>query len=75
MLSENPNALHILEKNPKKIDWNFLSRNPNAIHLLKANPMKIDWDLLSENPSIFEIDTKQTQIYIRKKASNIDYYL
>jgi hypothetical protein len=24
-LSENPNAIHLLEKNPKKIDWRYLS--------------------------------------------------
>ena len=73
--SENPNALHMLEANPNKIDWYSLSYNPNAIHLLKANPMKINWRQLSMNPSIFDIDTKQTQIHLRKKAKNIDYYL
>ena len=41
----------------------------------KANPKKISWYYLSKNPSIFEIDTKQTQIYLRKKAKDIDNYL
>tara|TARA_B110000503_G_scaffold123770_1_gene189656 strand:+ start:103 stop:267 length:165 start_codon:yes stop_codon:yes gene_type:complete len=31
MLSQNnnPNAIHLLEKNIDKIDWEMLSRNPN----------------------------------------------
>jgi hypothetical protein len=33
-LSENPNAIHILEQNLEKIDWARLSLNPNAITLL-----------------------------------------
>ena len=43
LLSQNPNALNLLEANPDKINWEELSRNPNAIHLLEANPHKIDW--------------------------------
>ena len=42
-LSANPNAIHLLEKNPNKINWDLLSRNPNAIHLLEKNPDKINW--------------------------------
>jgi hypothetical protein len=52
-LSGNPNAIHLLEKNPEKIDWYVLSGNPNAIHLLEKNPEKIHWRWLSKNPSIF----------------------
>jgi hypothetical protein len=55
-LSSNPNAIHLLEKNPNKIDWKVLSKNPNAIHLLETNPNKIKWGCLSSNPSIFELD-------------------
>jgi hypothetical protein len=33
-LSENPNAIHLLEKNIHKIIWTYLPANPNAIHLL-----------------------------------------
>jgi hypothetical protein len=40
-LNPNPNAIHLLEPNPEKINWQFLSENPNAIHLLEANPQKI----------------------------------
>ena len=82
-LSLNSNAIHMLEANPEKINWYNLSKNPNAMHMLKMvlqhDPDKplavINWKWLSENPSIFEIDTKQTQIYIRKKAKDIDDYL
>jgi hypothetical protein len=28
-LSTNPNAIHILEKNLDKVDWDWLSYNPN----------------------------------------------
>jgi RimJ/RimL family protein N-acetyltransferase len=52
-LSENPNAIHLLEKNLEKINWSCLSENPNAIHLLEKNSRKIDWHYFSANPSIF----------------------
>ena len=74
-LSFNPNALHMLEANPMKMFWHRLSMNPNALHMLEARPDKINWDFLSQNPSIFEIDTKQTQIYLRKKAKDTYDYL
>jgi hypothetical protein len=35
LLSENPNAINLLEQNPDKIDWFWLCLNPNAIHLLE----------------------------------------
>ena len=38
----NPNAIHLLEKNPDKINWYLLSINPNAMSLLlKSNLRKI----------------------------------
>ena len=46
-ISENPNAIYLLEQNPDKIDWEYLSYNPNAIHILKQNQDKIDWENLS----------------------------
>lgn len=48
-LSENPNAIHLLEANPEKINWYYLSLNPNAIHLLEENVDKIKWKHLSRN--------------------------
>ena len=44
-LSTNPNAIHILEKNPQRIDWIHISANPNAIPILEKYLDKIDWDL------------------------------
>ena len=55
-LSQNPNAIHLLEKNLDKIDWHSLSRNPGAIYLLEKNIDKIYWPYLSSNPSIFIYD-------------------
>jgi hypothetical protein len=34
LLSLNPSAMHLLERNKNKIDWIKLSLNPSAIHLL-----------------------------------------
>jgi len=41
MLSENPNAIELLKKNPENINWSFLSGNINAIELLKENLKKL----------------------------------
>ena len=58
-LSDNPNAIPMLEKNPDKINWYILSENPNAIHLLEKNQNKINWCRLSKNPSIFDVKFEQ----------------
>ena len=52
-LSTNPAAIHILEANPKKINWKYLCLNhaEGALRLLLANPKKINWFNLSSNPS------------------------
>ncbi len=57
-LSSNPNAIYLLEQNPRKIDWMRLSGNPSAIHLLEANPKKIDWMFLSTNSSSIRLFEK-----------------
>jgi hypothetical protein len=54
-LSNNPNAIHLLEQNPDKIVWEWLSLNPNAIHLLEQNPDKINWIELSRNPNAIHL--------------------
>ena len=54
-LSENPNAIRLLEQNIDKIEWCNLSRNPNAIHLLEQNVDKIDWEFLSLNPNAIHL--------------------
>ena len=55
VLSENPNAIHLLEKNLANVDWNWLSYNPNAIHLLEKNLGKVNWFNLSGNPNAIHI--------------------
>jgi hypothetical protein len=32
-LSENPNAIHLLEQNMDNIDWTSLSQNPNIFEI------------------------------------------
>jgi hypothetical protein len=55
----NPAAIHLLEQNPDKIDWEWLSQNPAAIHLiskaLEQNPDKIYWQWLSYNPAAIHL--------------------
>jgi hypothetical protein len=81
-ISKIPHAIHLLEiilqYNPDKINWYNLSRNPNVNivnGLLKNNIDKIIHgpSQFSKNPSIFEIDVKQYNIDVIKKAHNIDY--
>ena len=59
ILSGNPNAIHILEKNLDKVDWWILSSNPNAIHILEKNLDKVEWNCLSRNPNIFKDNKKE----------------
>ena len=77
-LSENPNAIHLLEHthyggNPEKIDWDSLSLNSNAIHLLEhahygGNLEKIDWYALSLNLNIFEYDYQAMKDHMYKSG-------
>ena len=67
MLSLNPNAIHLLERNPDKIDWEELSGNPAAIHLLERNPDKIDWNRLSQNPAAIHL--------LERNPDKIDWWL
>jgi hypothetical protein len=55
-LSQNPNAISILEQNLDKVFWPALSENPNAISILEQHLDKVDWKMLSNNPNIFESD-------------------
>ena len=47
VLSNNSNAISILERNVDKIHWGWLSLNPNAISILEENMDKIKWTALS----------------------------
>ena len=57
-MSENPKAIHILEKNLDKIDSYYLSTNPNAIHIIEQKLDKLDnddWYALSNNENPYAI--------------------
>ena len=54
-LSNNFNAIDLLEANQDKISWTNLSINPNAIHLLEANLEKINWNQLSKNKNAIHL--------------------
>ena len=62
-LSDNPNAIPILEQNLDKVGWDCLSRNPNAVHILEKNLDKVDWWFSSKNPNalhlLFSLDYKK----------------
>ena len=57
-LSENPNAIEFLERNPDKINWSNLSSNINnrAIEILLQNQDKIIWETLYWNENNLAID-------------------
>ena len=50
MLSGNPNAIPILEKNLDKVNWGWLCVNPNA-HLLETTSLaeRMSWLCQSKN--------------------------
>jgi hypothetical protein len=54
-LSNNLNAIKILEANQGKIVWEGLSNNLKAIDLLEENKDKIVWDTLSGNPEAIDL--------------------
>ena len=49
VLSRNPNAVDLLERNQHKIVWESLSYNPNAIHILEKN---LDKDSENTEPRV-----------------------
>ncbi len=48
-LSENPNAIHILQNNLDNVDFRNLSYNPNATHLF----FKYDYQTMMQNNKDF----------------------
>ena len=60
-LSENCNAVLLLEKNKNKINWEKISKNQNAIELLKKNQNKINWNNLSSNSNAIELLKKNQE--------------
>jgi hypothetical protein len=74
-LSENINAIHILEKNLDKVDWDLLSGNVNAVHILEKNLDKVNWRRFLKNPAIFTLDKETMRVNIRDfgKINNYDF--
>ena len=60
ILSKNPKAIDLLEKNYLKIDWEFLLLNPNSISILEKNTNKINWDILSNTKNFINLLEKNT---------------
>ena len=54
-MSNNQNAIKILEANQGKIVRSALSNNPKAIKILETNQGKIDWEVLSGNPEAIRL--------------------
>jgi hypothetical protein len=49
-LSMNPEAIHLLEMYPERINWSNLLENTKGVHLLYDNLTKVDWHRASTNP-------------------------
>jgi hypothetical protein len=51
VLSENPNAIHLLKANMDKIDWFKFSMNPasEALQIIKNNQDRVYWHMLCQN--------------------------
>ena len=51
LLSQNPNAVHLLEKNPEEFECEWISKNPSIFELdynaLKERCSIYKWELLS----------------------------
>ena len=59
MISLNPNAIELIEKNLDKINWKYLAQNPSAIELLEENLDKIEFNsFIAENPNAVHIIEK-----------------
>jgi hypothetical protein len=63
ILSLNPMAIPLLEKNLDKVNWATLSMNPCAGPLFQHHPEKAHTyrAYLSFNPSVFEVDPVETE--------------
>ena len=61
VLSENSNAIHLLEQNLDNINWEYLSYNPNAIHILEKHMDEIDWDWLTRNSNAIHLLEKHPE--------------
>jgi hypothetical protein len=69
LLSSNPNAIHLLERNIDKINWFNLCANPNAISILEKNVDKLNhlcWNNLCRNPNALHLICKYDYELMKK---------
>ena len=72
-LSENPNAIPILEQNLDKVVWLNLSFNPNAIPILEQNMDKIKWSPASYVEEKKAVEMKA--VVVKKDSSSDDEWV
>jgi len=76
LISYNPKAIHILEKNQDKIKWNYLSQNP-AIFVLDTNAMKqqiMNFGKKSENDFGFAEELIAKVLHPKHLKRNLELY-
>ena len=66
-LSENPNAIILLEKNKDKINW--------RIQLISKNINKINWDSLSSNPNAIHPNLGFLDIFLHPNLGFMKIFL
>jgi hypothetical protein len=54
-LSQNTNAIPILEQNLDTVNCSVLYKNPHAIPILEKNLDRVDWTILSLNPNAMSL--------------------
>jgi hypothetical protein len=72
LLSSNPGAIPLLEKNLDKVNWHMvaLNKSPDAVKLFEKHQecVKLASVYLSQHPFIFEVDVKAVSKKIDKLA-------
>lgn len=69
ILSANPAAIHIIEKNMHRINWSSLSSNPSAIHILLKNTSRISWFCFSKNTHPLAIE------YMKQNLDRVNWHI
>ena len=74
MLSSNPNAIHLLEKNPEKINWSELSSNPSMfIKKINYKFLKDKMDIIREELIIKCMHPRRLQRWIEMGGEIDDF--
>jgi hypothetical protein len=70
-LSENPNALPLLEKYPEKINWNYASNNFAILSFLEKHLDQVNWDWFCHN---YESTTPEVIRFLEKHAERLSSF-